>query len=48
LRYRRTQKEIVATISGSGLKQETRTFGATISLLTSLKKWLLEQGVLGC
>jgi Transposase and inactivated derivatives len=39
------KKEIVATISGAGLKRETRSFGATTSSLTLLKEWLLEQGI---
>jgi transposase len=39
------KKEIVATISGRGIKRETRKFGATTSSLTELKEWLLEHGI---
>lgn len=39
------KKEIVATISGNGLKSETRCFGATTSSLTLLKDWLLSHGI---
>lgn len=39
------KKEIVATIRGTGLKQETRKFGATTRSLTELKDWLLENGI---
>ncbi len=39
------QKVVVATISGEGLKQETREFGTFTRSLTELKDWLLENGV---
>lgn len=39
------KKEIVATISGVGIKNETRSFGATTSSLTLLKDWLLDHGI---
>lgn len=39
------QKVVVATISGEGLKKETREFGTFTRSLTELKDWLLENGV---
>jgi transposase len=36
---------VVATIDGSGLTKETRTFGTTTRSLTELKEWLLINGV---
>jgi transposase len=39
------QKVVVATISGDGLKRETREFGTFMRSLTELKDWLLENGV---
>ena len=39
------QKVVVATISGDGLKKETREFGTFTRSLTELKDWLLENGV---
>jgi transposase len=39
------QKVVVATISGDGLKKETREFGTFTRSLTELKDWLLEKGV---
>jgi len=39
------KKEIVATVSGTDLKKETRTFQSTTRSLTQLKEWLLELGV---
>jgi transposase len=35
------KKEIVATVGGTGLKSETRTFQSTTRSLTELKEWLL-------
>ena len=35
------KKEIVATVSGTGISQETRTFQSTTRSLTELKEWLL-------
>ena len=39
------KKEIVATVSGTGIESETRTFQSTTSSLTALKGWLLALGV---
>ncbi len=39
------KKEIVATVSGTDIKKETRTFESTTRSLTELKEWLLELGV---
>jgi predicted transposase YbfD/YdcC len=39
------KKEIVATVSGTDIKKETRTFQSTTRSLTQLKEWLLELGV---
>ena len=39
------KKEIVATVSGTGISHETRTFQSTTRSLTELKEWLLELGV---
>ncbi len=39
------KKEIVATVAGSGIKSETRSFQSTTRSLTELKDWLLELGV---
>jgi len=39
------QKVVVATISGEGIKKETREYGIFISSLTEMKEWLLEQGI---
>ncbi len=39
------QKLVVATISGEGLKKETREFGTFTRSLTELKDWLLDNGV---
>ena len=39
------KKEIVATISGTEIKTETRSFGSTTSSLTELKDWLLENSI---
>ncbi len=39
------KKEIVATISGVGIKKETRSYGSTTRSLTELKDWLLENEV---
>ena len=39
------QKMVVATISGEGLKKETREFGTFTRSLTELRDWLLENGV---
>lgn len=39
------KKEIVATVGGTGLKSETRTFQSTTRSLTELKEWLLALGV---
>lgn len=39
------KKEIVATVGGTDLKSETRTFQSTTMSLTLLKEWLLELGV---
>jgi len=36
---------LVATISGEGIKTETREFGTVTRSLTELKDWLLENGV---
>jgi len=40
------QKVVVATISGNGLKKETREFGTFTRSLTELKDWLLENGII--
>jgi hypothetical protein len=34
------KKEIVATVSGTDIKKETRTFQSTTRSLTQLKEWL--------
>ncbi len=39
------KKEIVATVSGTGIESETRTFRSTTRSLTELKEWLLALGV---
>jgi len=39
------QKVVVATISGDGIKKETREYGTFTRSLTELKEWLLEQGI---
>lgn len=39
------KKEIVATVSGTGIEPETRTFQSTTRSLTELKDWLLALGV---
>lgn len=39
------KREIVATVSGTGIESETRTFQSTTSSLTELKEWLLALGV---
>ena len=39
------KKEMVATVSGTGIESETRTFQSTTSSLTALKEWLLALGV---
>lgn len=39
------KKEIVATVSGTGIESETRTFQSTTRSLTALKEWLLALGV---
>ena len=39
------KKEIVATVSGTGIKSETRTFQSTTRSLTELKEWLLSLGI---
>lgn len=39
------KKEIVATVSGTDMAQETRTFQSTTRSLTELKEWLLALGV---
>ena len=39
------KKEIVATVSGTGIESETRTFQSTTRSLTELKEWLLSLGV---
>lgn len=39
------KKEIVATVSGTRIESETRTFLSTTSSLTELKEWLLALGV---
>ena len=39
------KKEIVATVSGTGIEPETRTFQSTTRSLTELKEWLLALGV---
>lgn len=39
------KKEIVATVSGTGIESQTRTFQSTTRSLTELKEWLLDQGV---
>lgn len=36
------KKEIVATVSGTDIRKETRTFQSTTGSLTQLKEWLLE------
>ena len=40
------KKEIVATVSGTGIESETRTFQSTTRSLTELKEWLLALGVI--
>ena len=39
------KKEIVTTTRGTGLRKETRIFGATTRSLTELKDWLLENEI---
>lgn len=39
------KKVVVATISGEGIKKETREFGTFTSSLTEMKEWLLERGI---
>lgn len=39
------KKEIVATVNGTGIEPETRTFQSTTRSLTELKEWLLAIGV---
>ena len=39
------KKEIVATVSGTGIESETRTFQSTTRSLSELKEWLLALGV---
>ena len=39
------KKEIVATVNGTGIESETRTFRSTTRSLTELKEWLLALGV---
>lgn len=39
------KKEIVATVSGTGIESSTRTFQSTTRSLTELKEWLLALGV---
>ena len=39
------KKEIVATVSGTGIGSETRTFQSTTGSLTELKEWLLALGI---
>lgn len=39
------KKEIVATVSGTSIESETRTFQSTTRSLTELKEWLLALGV---
>lgn len=39
------KKEIVATVGGTDIKSETRTFKSTTRSLTELKEWLLALGV---
>ena len=39
------KKLLVATISGEGIKTETREFGTVMRSLTELKDWLLKNGV---
>ena len=39
------KKEIVATVTGSGIESETRTFKSTTRSLTELKEWLMSLGV---
>lgn len=39
------KKDIVATVSGTGIESETRTFQSTTRSLTELKEWLLALGV---
>lgn len=39
------KKAIVATVSGTGIESETRTFQSTTRSLTELKEWLLALGV---
>lgn len=45
MRYWRPQKLVVATLSGEGLKSETREFGTFTRSLIELKYWLLENGI---
>ena len=39
------KKDIVATVSGTDIPKETRTFQSTTRSLTELKEWLLALGV---
>ena len=39
------KKLVVATISGEGIKSETREFGTFTRSLTELNYWLLENGI---
>ena len=39
------KKEIVATVRGVGLQEETRTYTSTTSSLTELREWLLSLGI---
>jgi transposase len=39
------KEEITATISGKGIKAETRRFGTYTSSLISLREWLLKHGI---
>lgn len=39
------KNEIVATVSGTGIESETRTFQSTTRSLTELKEWLMALGV---
>ena len=39
------KKEIVATVSGTSIESETRTFQSTTRSLTELKEWLLALGI---
>ena len=42
---RQNKKDIVATVSGTGIESETRTFQSTTRSLSELKEWLLALGV---